>query len=259
MKTGSISLITLCGALAGFSPNVLAGQTAETQTAGAASVTIRAKSADLSPGLTEVVKLQEAGVNESVVLTFVQNSPVAYRPTAEEIIKLHELGISSPIITAVLRRGSEVRQQHAAQAQKEVESAAVTATTYQPAAPAVSTAPSAPVYYAPPVTSPTVVYPSYPAYSYVTAAPYYYGGYSYPSYYYYGGFYPPISFGVRFGGGHFGGGHFGGGHFGGGHFGGGQFAGGHFGGGQFGGGHFAGGHFGGGHFVGHSGGFGHRH
>ena len=72
----------------------------------------------LSAGLDEIVKLAKAGVDESVILAFIQSSSVAYRPSAPEIIKLRELGISSAITTALLRRGDEVRQR-AAEAEQE--------------------------------------------------------------------------------------------------------------------------------------------
>ena len=211
MKTSSRSLITLCGVLAGFVPLPLAGQTADSQPAKSAPADAKSdgaksnkdtKSLQLSAGLDDIVELAKAGVDESVILAFVESSPVAYHPSAQEVIKLRELGVSTPTIAALLRRGVEVRQ-HAAQTQQEA----------QPSAPAPTASYQAPtpgVYYAPPVASPTVVYATYPTYTYSTVASYGFGGCYYPRYYscyprvsYYGGFYPRISFGVRFGGVHF--------------------------------------------------------
>jgi hypothetical protein len=221
MKTGSLSLIALC-VLQGVS---VMSQTPATQTspsvvadqakANGTNANQSSKPARLSTGLDDIVKLAQSGVEESVILTFIQSSPVAYRPSAQEVIKLRELGVSSQIITALLRRGNELRER-AAQAQKESAPA-------QPAAPpasngqATSTVPSASVYYAPsayPVNY-APVYATYPAYSY-SAVSYGYGGCYYPRYYYpryysscypsvgfYGGYYPRVSFGVRFGGGGF--------------------------------------------------------
>lgn len=260
MKTGSISLITLWGLLTGVSSLPLAGQPVYAQTSSGTTATSRSKDIQpgtpspvavktnnakqntkairLSAGLDDVVKLHKAGVDETVILAFIENSSVAYHPSAQEIIKLRELGISSPIITTLLRRGDEVRQR-AAQVRKEslVQSPqpaapAATAST-QPTAPAVSAIQPASVYYAPsayPVSSPTVVYATYPAPyavgSYAYGGCYYPRHYTYyPSYYsyrphyysscyprvsHYSSFYPRVSFGVSFGGGRFGGFHRGG-------------------------------------------------
>ena len=247
MKTGSISLVALCGLLAGVGmiglngpATVVQAQNAETPSAApaqpaaadAAKTRPAVKPARLSAGLDEIVKLAKAGVDESVILAFIQSSSVAYRPSAPEIIKLRELGISSAITTALLRRGDEVRQR-AAQAQQESTNRAV-----QPAAPAAAPAPTPPAtppaapeqptatYYVPSVSYPSVTYASYPAYSYGYGGSYYpryySAGYCYPRYYsagycsprYYSGYprasfyagYPGLSFGVRFGG-HYGGGY----------------------------------------------------
>ena len=59
----------------------------------------------LSAGLPEIVKMHKAGVDASVLLAFVQNSPVAYHPAAEEIIFLRDQGLSSEIISALSRCG----------------------------------------------------------------------------------------------------------------------------------------------------------
>src|SRR5262249_39735257 len=136
MKTDSMSLITLCGLLTGIGLLGIAspGTAAQAQGADApavanpdpnpaptqppanavkveaANTTEAAKPVRLSSGLDEVVKLTKAGVDESVILAFVQNSSVAYHPSAQEIIKLRELGISSAVITALLHRGEELHQ-----------------------------------------------------------------------------------------------------------------------------------------------------
>jgi hypothetical protein len=249
MKTGKISLITLCGLVMAFGPFPLAGQTTGIQTQGASAISSQSKDVNpaqsslpaantdnrnvnpapkpvrFSAGLDDIVKLAKSGVDEAVILAFVQSSPVAYHPSAQEILKLRELGISSSIISALLRRGSEVRDR-TAQAQKEasaatIQSAAPAAvSTPQPAAATSSAYPPSATYYAPssyPVTYPSVVY-TYPSYPYaVPSYGYYgYGGCYYPRNYscysgagFYGGFYPGVSVGLNFGGvrfsGHYGG------------------------------------------------------
>src|SRR5438034_1698142 len=217
MKAIRILVIGLCGALAVSSPLVFAGQTANDQAAGANNTPSAAAKAEnvaatkapkLSWGLDDVVKLSKAGVDESVILSYIQNSGVGYNPNAQDIIQLRELGVSSQISAALMQRGSEVRQAATVEAQKQAQAAA-------PAAPPAQAAPvyTAPAAYVAPAS--TVTYIGYPSYNYA------YGGYYGPSYYSYpyypryygycGGFYPSVSLGFRFGGGHFGG-HFGGFH-----------------------------------------------
>src|SRR5688572_27324382 len=63
----------------------------------------------VSAGIADVLKMAERGVDASVIKSFVENYPVAYRPTADEVITLHEAGISSEIIATLLRRSGELR------------------------------------------------------------------------------------------------------------------------------------------------------
>src|SRR5262245_33546477 len=67
----------------------------------------------LSAGLADVVKMFQAGVDQQVMLAFIQSSTVAFRPSAKEIIYLRDLGVSSELITAMLRRGGELRDRAA--------------------------------------------------------------------------------------------------------------------------------------------------
>lgn len=168
----------------------------------------------LSAGLPEIVKMHKAGVDASVLLAFVQNSPVAYHPAAKEIIYLRDQGISSEIISALLRRGGELRDRAADAAREERSRATPPAA---PAAPPTPASPSPPqtaapapvVVYANPVqavyTSPTYI--TYPAYSYASPAyynysyyrPYYnYSSYCRPSYYG-AGYFPSVYAGYRSG------------------------------------------------------------
>src|SRR5690349_23913031 len=100
MKT-SASLLFFA-LLAGFSASVAAQETSKTAT-NKVTVTVpvpapapKANSGPrFSAGLDDVVKLTKAGVEESVILAFVQSSTIAYRPNAQEIVRLRELGVSS--------------------------------------------------------------------------------------------------------------------------------------------------------------------
>ena len=182
MKTPLISMIALCGALVGGGQAVAtqaAAATTETPSATADAQGRRSSSNEktggrrFSRGLDDIVKLVKTNVAESVVLAFIRNSPVAYRPGADEVIELRELGFSDPVLTAMLERGRELRQA---------------------AARIAATAPPPIVYYVPtayPPSSPTVVYASYPtSTSYPPVVSYgYVPRYSYPSYYRYS-YYP---------------------------------------------------------------------
>ncbi len=232
MKTGSLSLILLCGLQSGLGPGPLAAEPADAQKSAVPVYTVPApgraapadvetntskvkqmlKAISLSPGLDEILKLHKAGVDDSVLLSFIQNSSVAYRPSAQEILELRENGISTPVITALLQHGGELRQRDAEAAAQSQPPAPAPAVSTPPAVPSPTPVQPAAYYAAPtvyPVSSPTVVYAPYPVYSYP------YGGCYYPRYYtglgFYGGFYPSISLGLRFGGGHLSG-HFGGYH-----------------------------------------------
>jgi hypothetical protein len=202
MKT-VVSFVILSGALMGLAPLPLEGQTPETASPapqGAGSNKDVARPARLSAGLDDIVKLAKAKVEESVILAFVQNSPVAYNPNAQEIIKLRELGISSEVITALIRRGDEVRQRIADRAEQTRPANPPPATNDQPSASVPSPVQPTVVYYS--AASPTVVY-TYPNYTYVPSYRYYPGYSCYPGGLYYGGYYPRLSFGVHFGGAYF--------------------------------------------------------
>lgn len=226
MKTIRILFIGLCGALAGSSPLFFAGQTANGQPAAANSPKTAAadntspanaktgnvaatKAPKLSWGLDDVVKLSRAGVDESVILTYIQNSGVAYNPNAQDIIQLRELGVSSQITTVLMQRGGEVRQAATVEAQQQFQAAvpaaapALAPTVAQPA-----TVYAAPAYAAPVSTVTYIGYPR-PSYTYGYGGGYSPGYYSYPYYPQYSGYYgyPRISFGVNFGGIRFGGFH----------------------------------------------------
>jgi hypothetical protein len=57
-----------------------------------------------SPATAEIIKLANAGVEESVMLSFVTNSVGTFNLRAEEIIYLNDIGIPSGVVTAMLQR-----------------------------------------------------------------------------------------------------------------------------------------------------------
>src|SRR5256885_963368 len=57
----------------------------------------------LAPQLNEVARMSEAGVNENVILTYIDRSP-GVAVTANDVVALHDRGVSLTVITAMLQR-----------------------------------------------------------------------------------------------------------------------------------------------------------
>src|SRR5689334_4083630 len=107
MKTQRILLIAAWALVTAVSLPARAIQTADAKSATStdnAQSDWRTQLSPVSPGVDDVVKLAKSGVDESVVQSFVQNSPVPYRLSADDIIKLRDQGLSSKVITAMLQR-----------------------------------------------------------------------------------------------------------------------------------------------------------
>ena len=132
-----------------------------------------------SRGIDDVVKMLDAGVAKEVVKTYVDISPIPFRPSAEEIIALNQHGVPSDIVNAMILRGAMLRSQPTP-AQPVVQTA--------PAPAPAQTTPATPDYfyvYPGPATAPAYT-PAYePSYPYVETYPTYVGyPYYYPTYNY---------------------------------------------------------------------------
>jgi hypothetical protein len=66
-----------------------------------------AASPRLSPWANEIVKLAKAGIEEGVILSFVENSGT-FNLGADQIIQLREAGVSSEVITAMLQHDTDL-------------------------------------------------------------------------------------------------------------------------------------------------------
>jgi len=55
-----------------------------------------------APQISEVARLARAGVNENVILTYIDRSP-GFSLTANDVVTLHDQGVSLTIITAMLQ------------------------------------------------------------------------------------------------------------------------------------------------------------
>ena len=140
---------------------------------------------ELSPGVTyevaQVAKLAKAGVGDSVIQAYVNNSRIVTPPRADELIYLSNHKVSPEVINALIKRGSELQTQ-TDQARVAAATAAAAA-TYPTTAPAP--APAEPVYAQP--TAPVYAQTVTPAYTYATyPEPSYVYTYSTPYYYYAG-------------------------------------------------------------------------
>jgi hypothetical protein len=151
---------------------------------------IQPEDVKLSAGISEIVKMVKSDADSSVIQAYIENSPIAFYPSAEEIIYLHQLGTPPPIVSALIRHGGELRAR-AAQAYKENQNA-----NAQPSSPTI-VAPAA--TYSGPTQAPSSIaayngypdygynypaysYSGYPAYSYSYWSPFYFA-YSYPRFY----------------------------------------------------------------------------
>src|SRR5258706_16044924 len=98
MKIVAICLVTVGVAVAAVIHPLRGAETPASANKPAAAITVTnktdistlARTPYLSAGLPEVVKMHKAGVDAPVLLAFVQNSPVAYHPSAKEIIYLRD-------------------------------------------------------------------------------------------------------------------------------------------------------------------------
>jgi len=61
----------------------------------------------LSPWTSEIVKLAESGIEDNVILSFIENSGT-FNLGADQIVYLNDLGLSSELITAMLRHDQEI-------------------------------------------------------------------------------------------------------------------------------------------------------
>ncbi|MFZ1072728.1 MAG: DUF6600 domain-containing protein [Verrucomicrobiia bacterium] len=64
--------------------------------------------------LAQVIRLTQAGVDESVILTYVTNSTSTFNLDPDEIIYLSDLGVPNEVVTAMMQRDQVLQQQMAA-------------------------------------------------------------------------------------------------------------------------------------------------
>ncbi|MEK7707201.1 MAG: hypothetical protein AAB380_04310, partial [Verrucomicrobiota bacterium] len=78
----------------------------------------------------EVVKLAQAGVDEAVMLSYVNNSASMFNLASDEIIYLNDIGVANDVVTAMIHRDQALKQAGAAVAQANAQVAEAAAPTY---------------------------------------------------------------------------------------------------------------------------------
>lgn len=174
MKTTNLlSFFTLSATLATLNlwPGTATAQADVTATAPTPSFKVPTK-------LEEITQLSKAGISDNVILTYIKDSQTAYNLNAQDIIKLRDNGVSPEVTTALIQRGTEVRQ-----AVQEASKQSQTQTTEVAAAPTYQTQPviEQPAPAVTYVATPVVVQPA------STVSVHYFGA---PSYRYTPAYYP---------------------------------------------------------------------
>lgn len=131
--------------------------------------------ANIHPSATanEVIRLANSGVDENVMLAYVTNSASTFNLNAEEIIYLKDIGVPNSVVTAMIQRDQDLKQ-NAAAAAPQVATAPVPVPAPAPAAPApapTEVAPQATSGYAPEAPPPPVAAAT-PVQFYDTLSPY---------------------------------------------------------------------------------------
>jgi len=142
----------------------------------------------MSRDSNEVLKLVKAGVNDEVVMAYIQHSRAGFNLTADEIVQLHNEGVSDKMINAMLANRKQAPQ-------------TLIAAQPQPQPQVVQEAPAQQQVIQPTTPAPTIV--TQPSVTYVQSQPVYVPSTSYvyagPSYYYDPFWYPSISVGFGWG------------------------------------------------------------
>jgi hypothetical protein len=195
MKTRFLPLFTLCGVVANSGLVARAIESNPTQPSDTTSAIPASAAPQFSGRINEVVTLSKSGVDQAIVLSYIKNSPGPFEPSADEIIKLRDVGVSTPVLTAMMERGAQVRDQAHAAA---VAAAALQSNTSPSQAPVITETPpstyaGADYAAAPPASTVTYIGGDY-GYSYPYYYPTYVSGYYSSAFFYpfpcwYGGIY----------------------------------------------------------------------
>jgi hypothetical protein len=129
-RRASGTAILILGLLVLHSPLNAPAQTAPSASDNATTASALPPNIYPTSPLAQVIRLTQAGVDESVIMTYVTNSPSTFNLDSDKIIYLRDLGLPNDVVTAMMQRDQALQQQMAS-------------TTYQPPAqPATEPAPT---------------------------------------------------------------------------------------------------------------------
>jgi hypothetical protein len=63
----------------------------------------------LSAGITEILKLADAGVSAEVITTYIETSPLKLQPTEQDVIALKAHNVPDAVVNLLLKRGAQAR------------------------------------------------------------------------------------------------------------------------------------------------------
>jgi hypothetical protein len=145
----------------------------------------------------ELEKMIEAATDAEVQISFIQNWTQPYALTADDILRLHDLGAEKDVLTALIRRSTELQAQ--ARAAATVSATNRPGTVYPELATTNTQATVYPYVSRYPANTYSYLYPSYLAYP---SVPYYSYRYWSPPYYSFHYGWPYRSYGYGWGGGY---------------------------------------------------------
>lgn len=146
------------------------------------------------PWISEVVKMNDAGVPQDVVANYIKNTSARSTLSADDIIYLHQHNVPTPLVTAMIEHGAAAPS---VAPPASVPMPATPAPTPVYAYPSTATYAQTPPDYGSDQTQPVVNYNYYGSSGYGNGYPYYYYSYwNYPYYPYY--YYPVYYFPNRF-------------------------------------------------------------
>lgn len=61
-----------------------------------------------SPWTTQILKLSQAGIEDGVILSFIDNTPGTFNLDADQVVDLSHLGVSNGIISAMIQHDSDI-------------------------------------------------------------------------------------------------------------------------------------------------------
>jgi hypothetical protein len=81
---------------------------APTPNAPPAPATAPSATAKVSPAAEEIIRMAQAGVSESVMMSYIENSPQPFSLNSDGIVYLNDLGVTANVVTAMIRRDAQL-------------------------------------------------------------------------------------------------------------------------------------------------------